>query len=175
MGRIPIAKIPVPAFKEDKWVTLSNDNLSLMQLLDVDIDFLTSSKKEDSNFDNILRAGGIYALGRDKVEGVEFDNIYFKVYSIVNEYKGVNLDSVIVKEVSIDENGNVSKVSMLYKDEEIKEYYENDEYNFCIEKIFNSLKSLKFDIIKDKGKPISENIYIQIWQKENGKLENWTH
>ena len=107
MGRIPIAKIPVPAFKEDKWVTLSNDNLSLMQLLDVDIDFLTSSKKEDSNFDNILRAGGIYALGRDKVEGVEFDNIYFKVYSIVNEYKGVNLDSVIVKEVSIDENGNV--------------------------------------------------------------------
>lgn len=107
MGRVPIAKIPVPTFKEDKWVTLSNDNLSLMQLLDVDIDFLTSSKKEDSNFDNILRVGGIYALGIDKVEGVEFDNIYFKVYSIVNEYKGVNLDSVIVKEVSIDENGNV--------------------------------------------------------------------
>jgi hypothetical protein len=107
MGRIPIAKIPRPTFGEDKWVTLSNDNLSLMQLLDVDIDFLTSSKKEDSNFDNILRVGGIYALGIDKVEGVEFDNIYFKVYSIVNEYKGVNLDSVIVKEVSIDENGNV--------------------------------------------------------------------
>lgn len=107
MGRIPIAKIPRPTFGEDKWVTLSNDNLSLMQLLDVDIDFLTSSKKKDSNFDNILRVGGIYAIGRDKVEGVEFDNIYFKVYSIVNEYKGVNLDSVIVKEVSIDENGNV--------------------------------------------------------------------
>jgi hypothetical protein len=34
--------------------------------------------------------------------------------------------------VTIDENGNVSKVRMLYSDEEIEKYYEKDEYSFCI-------------------------------------------
>jgi hypothetical protein len=77
--------------------------------------------------------------------------------------------------VTIDENGNVSKVRMLYSDEEIEKYYDKYEYKFCISKMFNTLKDLKFDIIKDKGKPISEDIYIQIWQKDNGELENWTH
>jgi hypothetical protein len=76
--------------------------------------------------------------------------------------------------VTIDENGNVSKVRMLYSDEEIEKYYEKDEYNFCINKVFNALKSLRFDIIKDKGKPIAEEIYIEIWVEDNGKLENWT-
>jgi hypothetical protein len=76
--------------------------------------------------------------------------------------------------VTIDENGNVSKVRMLYTDEEIEKYYEKDEYNFCIKKMYDALKSLKFDIIKDKGKPITEDIYLEIWVEDNGKLENWT-
>lgn len=76
--------------------------------------------------------------------------------------------------VTIDKNGDVSKVRMLYSDEEIEKYYEKDEYNFCMTKMFNALKNLKFDIIKDKGKPISEDIYIEIWVEDNGKVENWT-
>lgn len=77
--------------------------------------------------------------------------------------------------VTIDENGKVSKVRMLYSDQEIEEYYEKDEYNFCINKVYNTLKSLEFDIIKDKGIPISEDIYIEIWIEDNGKIENWTN
>jgi hypothetical protein len=76
--------------------------------------------------------------------------------------------------VTIDENGNVLKVKMLYSDEEIEKYYEKDEYNFCIKKLYDALKSLKFDIIKDKGRPIAEDIYIEIWIDDNGKIENWT-
>lgn len=76
--------------------------------------------------------------------------------------------------VTIDENGNVSKVRMLYSEEELEKYFEKDEYDFCISKVYNALKSLKFDIIKDKGKPIAEEIYIEIWVEDNGKLENWT-
>lgn len=76
--------------------------------------------------------------------------------------------------VTIDENGNISKVRMLYSDEEIEKYYEKDEYNFCIKKLYDALESLKFDIIKDKGRPISEDIYIEIWVEDNGKIENWT-
>ncbi len=48
----------------------------------------------------------------------------------------------------------------------IDEYWERDEYNYCVNTILNALKKLKFDIIKDKGKPISEDIYIEIWFDE---------
>jgi hypothetical protein len=77
--------------------------------------------------------------------------------------------------VTINENGNVSKVRMLYTEQEIEKCYEKDEYSFCIQKMLNALKPLKFDIIKDKGKPITEDIYIEIWIEDDGKIENWTH
>ncbi len=77
--------------------------------------------------------------------------------------------------VTIDENGIVSKVRMNLSDEKIDEYYERDEFNFCIDKMMTALKDLKFDIILDKGKPISEDIYIEIWVEDNGKIENWTN
>jgi hypothetical protein len=76
--------------------------------------------------------------------------------------------------VTIDENGNVSKVRMVYSSEEIEEYYEKDEYDFCINKMFNTLKPLQFDILKDKGIPIPEDIYIEIWIENNGRIKNWT-
>jgi hypothetical protein len=76
--------------------------------------------------------------------------------------------------VTIDEDGNVSKVRMLYSEEEIDKFYEKDEYNFCIMKLYDALKTLKFDIIKDKGRPIAEDVYIEIWVADNGKIENWT-
>ena len=87
------------------WVTLSNDSLSLMQLLDVDVDMLKGEKNEDENVTDFT-PGSIYAIGREKIEGVEFGDIYFRIYGVVREYKGVDLNSVIVKEVVIDEDGN---------------------------------------------------------------------
>jgi hypothetical protein len=77
--------------------------------------------------------------------------------------------------VTINENGDVSKVRMVYTDEEIEKYYDKEEYDFCVSKMYSSLKTLKFDIIKDKGVPIAEDIYIEIWVEDNGKLENWTN
>lgn len=76
--------------------------------------------------------------------------------------------------ITIAENGRISNVRMVYSEKEIEEYYEKDEYNYCITKIKNALSKIQFDILKDKGKPISEDIYIEIWQEKNGKLENWT-
>lgn len=92
--------------RKEKWVTLSNDALSLMQLLDVDVEFLKGENKQEATNSDFV-PGEIYAIGRDKVEGVEFDYIYFRVYGVIRDYKGVNLDSVIVKEVTIDEDGNI--------------------------------------------------------------------
>lgn len=77
--------------------------------------------------------------------------------------------------VTIDENGKISSVKMLLTDEEIEKYYEEDEYKFCINKMTDALKSLKFDLIKDKGNPITEDVYVEIWMEDNGKIENWTY
>lgn len=97
-------EIPV----ERKWVTLSNDSLSLMQLLDVDVEMLKGEAKNEDNAEELI-PGAIYSLGRESVEGVDFDKLYFKLYGIVNEYKGIPLDSVIVREVGLDENGELTE------------------------------------------------------------------
>lgn len=76
--------------------------------------------------------------------------------------------------ITIDQNGAISKVRMAYPDKELEEFFEKDEIDFCTNKIRNALKSLKFDIIKDKGKPISEDIFIEVLIKDNGIIENWT-
>ncbi|MEP7255963.1 MAG: hypothetical protein ABI666_09300 [Ferruginibacter sp.] len=67
--------------------------------------------------------------------------------------------------VTIDKEGKVSKVTMrrYQNPDTIEKYWDRAEYDSCIHTIFNSLRKLRFDILKDKGKPISEDIYIGIW------------
>ena len=111
----------------------------------------------------------------DRQNQNKISDVLFKKLKKINWKNSNDFDCGAKYFVTIDENGKISKVRMLYSNEELEKYYEKDEYNFCISKMHNALKDLKFDIIKDKGKPISEDIYIEIWQKDNGKLENWTH
>lgn len=77
--------------------------------------------------------------------------------------------------VTIGKKGEVSKVMMPeYKTKkEIKEFWERNEYNYCIKAVLKGLQGLKFDILKMNGKPIEENIYLEIWVEDDGKLENW--
>ena len=99
------------------------------------------------------------------------------LFKELTKAKWENADSVDCSDqylVTIDENGNVSKVRMSYADEEVEKYYDEDEYNYCVNKIYHTLKSLKFDILKNKGRAISEDIYLKIWIKDNGQLEDWT-
>ena len=106
MARIPTNYIsrPKPTVKKENWVVLSNDNLSLMPLLDVDVKLLKD--KANKNGGELI-IGDIYSLGKESVEGVEFGNIYFRLYGVVKDYKGVNLDSLVVKEIGLDSDGNV--------------------------------------------------------------------
>jgi len=59
-------------------------------------------------------------------------------------------------------------------DAKVDQHWKRVEYDYCMNTMFKALKKLKFDIIKDKGKPMSEDIDIEIWTKDNGKIENWT-
>jgi len=114
----------------------------------------------------------------DRKDKSKVSDILFKK---IKRMKWINIDSIDCSEkylVTIDKDGKVSKVTMLgYQSaDSIDKYWERDEYNYCINTIFNALKKLEFDIIKDKGKPIPEDIYIEIWfDEKKGKIENWTH
>lgn len=78
--------------------------------------------------------------------------------------------------VTIGKSGEVTKVIMpeYQTKKEVKEFWERNEYNYCLKTVFKGLKDLKFDILKMKGKPTEENVYLEIWIEDNGKLENWT-
>ena len=52
----------------------------------------------------------------------------------------------------------------------IDKYWDKDEYNYCINNVFKAFQNLKFDIINDKGKPKSENIYMEIWFESRRKI-----
>jgi len=52
---------------------------------------------------------------------------------------------------------------------------ERKEYDYCTGTMLKALKSLRFDVIKNKGTPISEDVYLEIWVEDNGKIENWTN
>ena len=128
---------------------------------------VTKVKDVDNYIDNPRR---IDRRDKDKVSDLLFKKLKKTKWGNSNDY-----DCGEKYLVTINENGSVSKIRMLYSDEEIEKYYEKDEYNFCVVKMFNALRSLKFDIIKDKGKPISEDIYLEIWIEDDGKVKNWTH
>lgn len=83
---------------------LPNKNLSLMMLTPKDIEFLRGGA------DNVTEKGGInlgdiIILPDTSIEEMTFSGILFKVIGTISTYKGVNIDSYILKEVLEDENG----------------------------------------------------------------------
>jgi len=74
--------------------------------------------------------------------------------------------------IAIGPNGYISEVKMQYSEQEVEKYFEISEYKFCIAKVAKALKPLRFDIIKDKGIPISEEIYLEIWIGDDWTFEN---
>ena len=126
------------------------------------------------NVDNYVNSPkGINRKEKDRISDIMFKKI--------KKQKWINSDSIDCSEkylITIGRDGKVSKVTMLgYPSQDsIDKYWERSEYNYCINTIFSSLKKLEFDILKNKGKPISEDIYIEIWfDEKKGKIENWTH
>jgi hypothetical protein len=112
----------------------------------------------------------------DRRDKGKISDILFKKLKRNNWKKADDCDCSEKYLVTINEFGNISKVTMIgYEtDAKIDQHWDRDEYDYCMNTMFKRLKKLKFDIIKDKGKPMSEDIYIEIWTKDNGKIENWT-
>jgi len=139
-------------------------------VIDIAFGKVMSMENVDNYVDN---PKAIDRKSKDKISDILFKKI--------KKAKWINIDSIDCSEkylVTIGKDGKVSKVTMLgYQSADtIDKYWEIDEYNYCINTIFSALKKLEFDLIKDKGKPISEDVYIEIWfDEKKGKIENWTH
>ncbi|WP_175622269.1 hypothetical protein [Chryseobacterium schmidteae] len=135
------------------------------------LDFSNGNLIKDYNVDNYEKVkGGYNRLKKNKIS-----DIIFKPLNKVNFKNDKDFDCSDKYVITINEKGKVSKVKMVRDEKEIDKYYNKDEYQFCIKKIENSLVNLKFDILKNRGKPISEDVYIEIDQQENGKLKNDTY
>ncbi len=116
---------------------------------------------------------GIDRLTRDSISSILFQE--------VQRYKWKNTDKSDCSEkyiITIGGNGKVANVIMpdYQKKEEIEENWDTKkEYNYCIKSMKKALSNLQFDIIKRKGKPMEENVLLEIWFEVNGDIENWTN
>ncbi len=77
--------------------------------------------------------------------------------------------------INIGKKGKVNRVTMVdYKQKEIRKYWDMKDYNYCTKSILKSLKPLKFDILKQGGKAISEKIYLDLYYDvETGIIRKW--
>ena len=100
-----VAQGLLPPKHKEKWVTLSNDSLSLMPLLDVDIEMLVGDNQP--NITDEFVKDDIYSMTISPVEGVSFGDVYFKLCGVVRKYKGIDINSLVMIEVCLDDNGNI--------------------------------------------------------------------
>lgn len=110
--------------------------------------------------------------GIDRKYGVKLSDILFKKIKKIKWKKAPDCDCSYKYIITIGPAGMVSQVML--SDEEKIDPDEVKETETCKALIFDAIRKLQFDIIKDKGKPMAENVYLEVWIESNGKTENWT-
>lgn len=148
-----------------RWDGVFNTIYEREKVFEIDKGYILQEKNVENYVDN-----------PDKIDRRNRDSISKILFRKLQEadWKKDKADCSDKYIVTIAEEGNISKVRMLYSEKEIEEYFDEGDYEFCTNKVRDALRSLNFDIIKEKGKPISEEIYIEIWATKDGKLEDWT-
>lgn len=87
--------------------TLITAHITLMPLTKGDIDYLShqvGNEISDNSRDTTINEGDIVMSPQLEVEGIEFPQLLFRVVGTIREYKGVPINSYILKEVV--SNGN---------------------------------------------------------------------
>ena len=99
------------------------------------------------------------------------------LFEKIRKAQWMNRDSCDCSEaylVTINGKGKVSAARMDYTPEEIAEFFDGKDYEYCISNLLRSLRKMRFDIIRDKGKPKTEVIKIDILFNSDGEIEDWT-
>jgi len=144
------------------------ENIFLFEtLISIDKGRIKYIKEIQNYIDNPNR---INRRQKDKISKILFEKI--------ENYKWKKLEDFDCSEtyrVRINKKGRIDFVEMDLPKEEINKYYEKGECQHCIRSMKKALKGLKFDIIKRRGKPIEEYVYIEIWFNDDGSIENWNY
>ncbi len=126
--------------------------------------------RDETNYIDL--ENGIDRIKKDSISNILFNHI--------KNYKWTELDKFDCGErytIVIGKNGYISDVVMTdyQTEEQIEEYWDTKrEYNFCVKSVKKALSKLKFDILKRKGTPVEEKVFIEIWFNDDGTMENWT-
>lgn len=136
-------------------------------LLSIDHGKITKTEKATNYVDN---PDGIDRLQRDSLSSILFKEV------LKQKWKS-KYDCSERFNITINSAGRIDKVIMVdYQTQsEIEDFWDLKEYSYCIENLKTAFKKLKFDIIKDKGIPIEEDVYLEIWFEDDGTIENWTY
>ncbi|TCC87429.1 hypothetical protein [Pedobacter hiemivivus] len=162
-----------------------------------DLNFPLTNKivRWDGVFSTIYEKEKILHISNGNVSNIENINNYVDDPKAINREYKVKIPDILFEKlkrikwkasddcdcsekylITIDEYGKISKINMLrYELEEKIDRQERKEYDYCTSTMLKALKSLRFDIIKNKGKPISEDVYLEIWIEESGEIKNWTN
>ncbi len=109
------------------------------------------------------------------------DSIVSEIFDVIKRIKWRDIDKFDCSEVysiTIGTNGLIKDIIMAeyQTEEEIQKYWDTRrEYNYCLRTLRNALKAMKFDILKESGEPIEEEIHLDIWFNDDGTIENWTN
>jgi len=135
-------------------------------IITVDKGVVTSKKKIENYIDS-----------PDRINREIDDTISNVLFQRIQDYKWSKLDKIDCSEVyriGINKNGEIGFVEMNLSKEDLEDLFEKNECRHCINSVKKAVKGLEFDIIKRKGIPIEEVVYIELWFEENGTIENWT-
>jgi hypothetical protein len=164
--------ISFPSKSEDKknevirWDGVFENIFLFETLISIDKGRIKHTKEIQNYIDNPNR---INRKQNDKISKILFVRI--------QNYKWKELEDFDCSEtyrVRINKKGRIDLVEMNLSKEDIDKFYEKDEYRHCIRSMQKALKCLKFDVIKRRGKPIEEYVYIEIWFEDDGSIENWS-
>nr|WP_294945425.1 hypothetical protein [uncultured Mucilaginibacter sp.] len=111
--------------------------------------------------------------GIDRRYGTKLSDILFKKIKKIKWKIAPDCDCSDKYIITIGPVGTITQVKLPGEDE--RDADEIKETEACRDMIFDALRKLQFDIIKDKGKPIAEDVYLEIWIETNGKTANWTN
>jgi hypothetical protein len=121
-----------------------------------------------------------YIDSPNKINRRQKDKISRILFEKIQNYKWKKIENCDCSEtyqIRINKNGRIDLVEWAdWTKEEMKDFdfSEKREYRYCIRSMKRALRGLKFDIIKRRGKPIEEFVYIEIWFEDDGSIENWS-
>ncbi len=113
---------------------------------------------------------------KNGIDRFERDSVYNVLFNKIKSYKWTKLDKFDCSEkyqITIGKKGKVTNVIMpAYQTaEEIEKYWDTKrEFNYCIKSLKRALSELQFDILKRKGEPTDESVYLDIWFNEDGTI-----